>query len=265
MLRNLVRYLLDKIGYKIVKVDTYRNLNDRLLNNERSIRLAYMSDFFYTLNVTTDKNKMINYSNYSKSQLLQDLFVITFLDFKMGGFFVEFGATNGIDLSNSYLLEKQFGWVGILAEPSRNWHKELINNRSCFVEKKAVWSNSNQKVKFLQSHSPELSTIDSFKKSDTHLRKGETYEVETISLIDLLAKYDAPDFIDYLSIDTEGSELDILSGFDFNLYKFNIITVEHNYSEKRETINNLLTSNGYNRVLTSISQFDDWYILNNYN
>ena len=51
----------------------------------------------------------------SKSQLKQDIFVLLETGFKRNGFFVEFGATNGIDLSNTYLLEKRFGWNGILA------------------------------------------------------------------------------------------------------------------------------------------------------
>ena len=54
----------------------------------------------------------------SRSQLRQDIFVLCTLDFKRNGFFVEFGATNGVDLSNSYLLETEFNWTGILAEPA---------------------------------------------------------------------------------------------------------------------------------------------------
>jgi len=49
----------------------------------------------------------------SKSQLRQDLFVLSELGFRKGGFFVEFGATNGVDLSNSFLLENKYGWKGI--------------------------------------------------------------------------------------------------------------------------------------------------------
>ncbi|MBK7635080.1 MAG: FkbM family methyltransferase [Saprospiraceae bacterium] len=59
--------------------------------------------------------------------------------------------------------------------------------------------------------------------------------------------------IDYLSIDTEGSEYDILSSFNFDRYTFGIITVEHNYTAYRDRIKDLLESKGYRRVLTNLS------------
>jgi FkbM family methyltransferase len=205
--------------------------------------------------------RIFELSKLSQSQLSQEMFVLIHLDFKRDGFFVEFGATNGVDLSNTWLLETEFSWKGILAEPSRYWHHCLSKNRSCGIEKKAVWINSDQRLTFLESTSSGLSTINSFRYSDIHFRKGITYEVETISLLDLLIKYDAPKIIDYLSIDTEGSELEILTNFDFEKYKFRVITVEHNFMKNRKKINQLLISKGYKQVLKSISSFDDWYIL----
>lgn len=205
----------------------------------------------------------------TKSQLKQDLFVLAELELKRGGFFVEFGATNGVDISNTWLMEKQFGWSGILAEPSKHWHSDLLKNRNCSIETKCVWTTTGETVIFNEvntvgaNYGPELSTIDQFSGGDNHARTrqhGQKYEVETISLIDLLKKYNAPTQIDYLSIDTEGSEFDILSHFDFDLYDIKIITCEHNYTPMREKIFDLLTSKGYVRKFDSISQWDDWYV-----
>ena len=200
----------------------------------------------------------------SKAQLKQDLFVLSHLRFKKNGFFVEFGATNGINLSNTYMLEKEFNWEGILAEPGRVWHRELEKNRNCKIEKSCIWKESGKNILFNEVMEGELSTIDFFTDKDFHRNSrklGNKYYVKTLSLEDLLEKYNAPKLIDYLSIDTEGSEYTILNNFKFNKYRFKIITVEHNYTEKRNAIYNLLTKKGYTRKYEDVSGFDDWYVL----
>lgn len=199
----------------------------------------------------------------SRSQLRQDLFVLSQLDFKRGGFFVEFGATNGVDLSNTHLLEKQFGWSGVLAEPARSWHASLKKNRSAKIETSCVWRQSGCVLKFNEAALGELSTIDSFSAADFHEKErkaGRTYDVETISLNDLLERHGAPRTVDYLSIDTEGSELEILRSFDFSRHSFTVITCEHNYTPAREEIHSLLTRQGYVRKYVELSEFDDWYV-----
>ncbi len=200
----------------------------------------------------------------AQAQLNQDLFVLLSLGFPKSGFFVEFGGTDGRTMSNTYLLEKSFGWRGIIAEPAVIWHKQLIQNRKCIVEKRAVWGVSGQELLFNQTTSADLSTIDSFTDSDYHSpsrENGLRYKVQTVSLYDLLEQNNAPQVIDYLSIDTEGSEYEILKNFDFESYSFRVITVEHNHTDNRELIKVLLTSNGYMRVHEAVSGFDDWYIL----
>ena len=199
----------------------------------------------------------------SKSQLRQDLFVLSELNLKREGFFVEFGAANGIDLSNTYVLEKEFGWRGIVAEPARCWHSALLSNRSCHIETGCVWRESNSILTFNEVEAGELSTVDSCSSSDSHSRvrrKGKGYSVTTISLEDMLDKYGAPMIIDYLSIDTEGSEYEILKSFEFSRYQFRLITCEHNFSPQREKIFHLLTKNGYLRRYERYSGCDDWYV-----
>jgi len=199
----------------------------------------------------------------SKAQLRQDLFVLAELGFKKDGYFVEFGATNGVDLSNTYLLEKEMGWTGILAEPAVSWCISLPKNRNCHIDFGCVWSKSGERLEFNNALDAELSTIDTFSSCDEHSKareQGLKYDVTTISLIDLLKKYDAPKVIDYLSIDTEGSEFDILNAFDFDAYQFKVITCEHNYTPMREKIYDLLTSKGYVRKYPQFSYFDDWYV-----
>jgi hypothetical protein len=84
--------------------------------------------------------------------------------------------------------------------------------------------------------------------------------VSTISLNDLLSKHNAPKHIDYLSIDTEGSEFEILNSFDFSSHSFGVVTVEHNFTPVRQKIFELLSGHGYTRQFENLSKFDDWYV-----
>jgi FkbM family methyltransferase len=209
------------------------------------------------------KVEMLMAGRHSRSQLGQDLFALTEVGFKTNGYFVEFGATNGVDGSNSWLLEKQFAWSGVVAEPARCWHRQLQMNRSCIIETDCVWHESNSVLTFNEADLGEYSTIDTYTASDLHSQNrvtGKRYDVKTISLEDLLEKHGAPREIDYLSIDTEGSEYDILSCFNFDKYQFRVITCEHNFTPARDKIHDLLTRNGYRRKHRYGSIFDGWYV-----
>jgi FkbM family methyltransferase len=199
----------------------------------------------------------------SRAQILQDLWVAYEMQSRRNGFFVEFGGADGVKFSNTYYLEAELGWRGIVAEPARVWHPAVRQNRACFVDDRCVWIRSGEKVIFNQPAIAVHSTIEAYSDSDklAHTRKeGLRYEVETISLNDLLAYWSAPRRIDYLSIDTEGSELDILQAFDFGAYDVRLITVEHNHSDKRQPLYDFLTSKGYRRKFERLSGVDDWYV-----
>lgn len=131
-----------------------------------------------------------------------------------------------------------------------------------------VYSRSNKELLFREvpnskNSSVLFSTIDKYSSSDFQSEsrmKGTLLKLNTISLNDLLIKYNSPKIIDYLSIDTEGSEYEILKSFNFKKYIFKVITCEHNYTSNREKIYKLLISKGYKRVSKEISNEDDWYI-----
>jgi FkbM family methyltransferase len=206
--------------------------------------------------------KLLPYLPYTHSQAGQELFVLSQIGPKQGGYFVEFGATDGLNISNSYFFESRLGWNGIVAEPARMWHRDLVRNRRCNIEKRCVWSATGAELQFLDV--AELSTIAGFEASDFHAKdrlKNESYLVKTISLNDLLAVHEAPKHIDYLSIDTEGTEFAILNAFDFGKHSFGVITCEHNRTPQREDIYRLLTANGYKRIMEEASDVDDWYVL----
>ena len=193
----------------------------------------------------------------SKSQLMQDLFVDYILN-KDNGFFVEVGACDGLVHSNSFFLEKNRNWSGILCEPAEFWHKELtINRPNCFIEKKPIFNALIKKVNF------------SIKKGgrshiDNNSNDKNLVSLNSITLNQLFSEQGVSK-IDYLSVDTEGSEFDILSDLNYIKYRPTIITVEHNYKKTiRKKIFQLLKDKNYSRVFKSISRFDDWFINNDF-
>ena len=201
---------------------------------------------------------------YSKSQLWQDLFVASMTGFKREGYFVEFGATDGILLSNTHMLEKRLNWHGILSEPGVSWQKELSKNRSCIIDNDLIWSSTGEEVVFLETDQKEFSTVSKLAEKDLHALKrvkGNQYKVNSVTLYDFLKRNLAPNYIDFISVDTEGSEFEILSAFDFSQYTFGAICVEHNYLENRPKVKQLLLANGYRQVYPELSDFDDWFVL----
>ena len=254
-LADFVKNIFKKLNIGIIR---YNKLQ-KLLDN----RIAVIDIELLLTLPNNQAAQLLPLLRKSKSQLRQDLFVLSELDFKKNGYFIEFGATNGIDLSNTFLLENEFGWQGILAEPAKCWHQQLKKNRSAIIETNCVWSESNATLTFNEVKNAELSTVNNYSTSDFHKGKrnsGNKYEVKTISLLDLLDKYNAPKKIDFLSIDTEGSEYEILKNFDFNKYEIKIITCEHNFTPMREKVFALLSQNGYVRKYEKISRVDDWYV-----
>jgi FkbM family methyltransferase len=197
----------------------------------------------------------------STSQLGQDITVIEHYNKKRRGFFVEIGANDGILLSNTHLLEKHYNWRGICVEPDPRKIFALKNNRprSTCVDS-AIYTYSGGLEPFTLSENDGLYSGLTKHLNATREEIGtpEQIHVKTLSLLDLLEEYKAPRFIEYLSLDTEGSEFQILNAFDFSKYEFGIIDVEHNFIEpNRSQIRNVLESNGY--VFVGENHWDDRY------
>ncbi len=112
---------------------------------------------------------------------------------------------------------------------------------------------------FAETADPSLSTVREFVDVDghrEHRRDATEYPVETVSLNDLLEEHAAPRRIDYLSVDTEGTESEILEAFDFTRWEVAAVTVEHaDNSARRDRVHSLLTTHGFERVFPGISLF----------
>lgn len=202
--------------------------------------------------------QIIKNSTNSKGEYFQDLWVLSNFARKREGYFVEFGATDGISASNTWLLETEYGWTGILAEPCKLNFIELEKNRKCLVDARAVWEVSGEMLLFSERRESYLSSIQNKSNQGEIVRE---YYVESVSLNDLLTQHKAPRIIDYISIDVEGAELVILKEFfTENLYKVNTFSIEHNWRKDKREIEELLLMNGYKVVYRALSFRDTFYV-----
>jgi rfaE bifunctional protein nucleotidyltransferase chain/domain len=258
--------------------NTYNDWINKKLSNSHFIRY-YKSrrskGYGHYCLVNKNKLKPENRSFFSfgyKAKQGQDKWIVDTLDWKTNGYFVDIGAYDGVDESNSYILEKDFNWNGICIEPNIHTFSEMKKQRKCICENICI-SDVNGTVEFIERDKKHkmISGIHA-EFSDDAVIDGIKDGVPVVSrtsmrLYDLLKKHNSPNVIDYLSIDTEGSEYEILKNFPFDKYIFKRITIEHNAcngqkeEKKKKKIFELLTQNGYKRV--EEMQFEDWYVYSN--
>ena len=146
-------------------------------------------------------------------------------------------------------MEKNYNCKGICYEPvpyKFNTLKRVRPNSIC--TDKAVFNKTGEKVSFsLSNYCDDLSGITSHigAHSDEVIANQTIIIVETITLQDLLDENGAPSFIEYLSLDPEGIEFEILQSVDHEKYKFGVIDVEHIFVEPRSEMRNYPKSKGY--------------------
>lgn len=197
---------------------------------------------------------------FYKSQFGQDKHVIeNIYKNKKNGYFVEIGAYDGLEMSNTFLLEKLYNWKGICVECNPIYFSKLVQNRpDCYNCEYGVFNNDDKILSFINDDTGGCSGFVET-NSHTHILNKNIIEVKTKKLTTILEMYNAPNFIDFLSLDTEGSEFDILNAHDFEKYLFGYICVEHNFIEKNRTrIRELLERKGY--IFYRENNVDDDYI-----
>lgn len=224
-------------------------------------RFARMSQLMAAVNFNCE-NLVRDCFSCSRSQLLQDIFVVLATRAKRGGYFVEVGVGNDDKLSNTYLLEKQYGWTGLLAEPNPEFHQSIVEKRGAVLDPRAVFNKSGETLDLLMNTKDgEFSTLVGFEGRDSNLRSGALAPVKTVTLDDLLAEHNAPTLIDYISIDTEGSEYEVLQGLDLTKRKVKVFTIGSNYDkDKMKKIDNIMLDMGYRIALPTASYYDSWYL-----
>ena len=89
---------------------------------------------------------------------------------------------------------------------------------------------------------------------------GTNLEVETISLNDAIESEFSGNCPSYISVDTEGSEFEILRSLNFKKFRPILFTVEHNFTNMQSEIDKLMLENNYVRVFNKLTLFDAWYV-----
>lgn len=188
----------------------------------------------------------------SYSQFGQDLWVLS--HFK-NGVFVDVGFNDGITISNTKLLEEK-GWRGLGIDP---FPRNFESRERTDIEIGCVYKEDAQ-IEFVCAS--DLGGIKSHidaHKTHEWVVKAKTIKIQARTLEYFLKKYNLTSKIEYLSMDTEGSEYEIFSTFPFDKYTFGCITCEHNGEwEKREKIKQILSENDY--VLEKELGVDDCFV-----
>lgn len=189
-------------------------------------------------------------------------FVVDFFKQQTDLFFVDIGANDGVTWSNTHALERDYNWRGICIEPHPSIYNTLISNRRCKCLNVAI-SNTEEEADFFTIEGTwEANMLSGLVKNydprhwnritEEYKRyngEARTEKVKVRPLQSILGE-DNIKKIDYLSIDTEGSEVSILESIDFNKIETTLISVEQNY--EREPLDNILQPYGY-KFLTKVA------------
>lgn len=174
------------------------------------------------------------------------------------GFYIELGANDGIQQSNTYYFEQYRNWKGILIEPIGQRYLECFRNRS---KNNKIFCNAcvsfEYKEKFVELTYSNLMTTANNLESDLsnpieHAKSGlkyipnkennYTFGSLASTLNSILLKSDAPKKIDFLSLDVEGAEIEVLKGVNHKQFRFKYICIE---SRNKEKLSEYLIENDY--------------------
>ncbi|RYD49491.1 MAG: FkbM family methyltransferase [Verrucomicrobiaceae bacterium] len=198
--------------------------------------------------------KLLYPFSYTCSQAGQDHWVMCEVhNEKKNGFFVDIGAHDGIEISNTYLLEKRLGWDGLCIEANPETFTQLARNRGVRCVHACVDSSEAPLTFLKRGMSGGIVAEDT--DNPTSSIAGQTISIDGKSLSRILDENKAPAVIDYLSIDVEGAEDRVLLDFDFSRYVFLSITIER----PSEALRSKLAENKYH-LIKEIPDLDCFYL-----
>lgn len=165
------------------------------------------------------------------------------------GYFVDLACADGVEINNTYFLEKYLGWDGLLFEPNPGYKENIDKNRNSKLITKCVTDEANSTVRFRVDNGMLGGIVSDVTDNNPNVRGGELksasiLEIETTTLGAELAIAGAPSVIDFISLDIEGAEYLALKNFPFNDYKFRCLAIER----PNVQLDLLLDFEGYRQV-----------------
>lgn len=186
--------------------------------------------------------------NKFHSELQEEMFIADYFEQKEGGYVLDIGAADGITASNSFRLINEYNWGGLLIEACPKHISNLkilyddINEVDCFFG--AVDQNKIETI-FYEVVEREIGLSNTIGESHTRNQGFTTYRVKCLDINSILSKYNVPNIIDFVSLDIEGSENQVLYNWDFKKYKVSLWCVEENDFGYED----FFASNGYKKII----------------
>ena len=197
------------------------------------------------------------------SQHGQDYFIYkTFFQNIRNGIFFDIGANHPIIHNNTYLFEKN-GWSGFAFEPVSKAKDLWEKYRKTRFFPYAV-SSKTEKLKFDIYHLYDIPQTSFVNRKENHSQLYKTIEVDGISIKDFCKKENIS-HIDFMSIDVEGHDLEVLEGIDFKKININVLTIENNREPAigDKKIREFMENHGY-IFYARVHYLDDIYVHKNY-
>ena len=183
----------------------------------------------------------MSYSHCDNQGILLEIKLDEIFNKKENGFFIELGAYDGLFQSNTAFFEKTRNWKGILIEPSFKSYQQCKNNRQNSLCLNYACVSNDYNEEFVYGDFEESNPMSSI--NSERLSKQLLVKVKAITLENILNKF-GNNNIDFLSLDTEGYELNVLKGLNLNKYRPNYILIEI-YTKDYENIVTFLKENNY--------------------
>ncbi|EGV19380.1 FkbM family methyltransferase [Thiocapsa marina] len=190
------------------------------------------------------------------SQHGQDQFIHErFFQNHRSGTFIEFGALDGVIDSNTLFFERELGWNGILIEPNPVAFARLVKNRPNAIKENVALSDCHGRMPFVQiiggflGWSGIAADIEPQHREriQGHLPQESVHEIE-VEVRDLAWLLDRHplDQVDFMSIDTEGTEAKIMRAFPWERVRVSVFCIENNFDNY--AIDDLMNDRGYAKV-----------------